>query len=1714
MIAELKFHKLINFSVQNYPVIFKKICLLFVLFAFLDGYSQNRPNQINGLQLWLRADSNITYNGSNVSSWNDCSGNGYSITQNSNANQPTVVHNVSNLNNQSVIRFDGSDDFLDGGITIGNLTSNGATVFIIAKNNVSQGTYFAKSLYGGAPDRYALEYDPQWNGGFAFFYLAGGQDGSIRTSSHVFGNYELITTNTDYTKAINSLYINSILTGTTPISNTNLLTNSYDFLIGALNSGSGGIPPTSGYFLNGDLAEIILYNRALSDNERVSIENYLLKKYTKTINLGSNFIVNNSFCDTTIHAGMGFISYKWSTGATSESITVGKGTYSVTGTNAFGFVSSDTISISYKYATLKDTTICKGETIVLDPNLDPLFIYNWSTGQTTPTITITSVGKYWVSVSDSKGCSIKSDTITITEDLFPMVASLGADTSICSGNSIGLQKNIPLTGVTYQWSTKETTPNISITNNGTYYVTATNANNCIAKDTIYITVKGTAPNPNFTVPSACLGTPVLFSDLSTQSDSWLWNFGDGTSSTYQNPTHKYAQSGTYDITLKVKSGTCENQISKQIAIPQKPDVPILVSPASNYIATDSVITFKWTTSSNADYSVIEIGSNASLSSLLYTSDHLTEDSVQYTISSPYNDIYWRVTSYNSCGNIVSVINKVSFFFTATIPGLNVWFNADKLMVGNNNPVATWTSSNDALKKITQTTTANQPVLKTNVLNGHAVVRFDGANDYFDGGTSLGNIQSTGASIFIVGKSNIAQGSYLSKAVYGDANSRYAIQYDPTWNGGFVFFYLDNANRTIKGAAHDYGNYDLISTIVDVPNSKAEMFVYGTSLGTSTISSTYSMESSYNFLVGAYNGSSGGIPPTSAYYLNGDIAEILFFDRALTSSERKTVEDYLHKKYCPTLNLGPDINITKSLCDTTIHAGKGFKSYLWSTGDTTESITVNKSGKYLVDVTDIFDYKSSDDINVYFGILPNVIRDTTICPATAINWDTKLNTTDFSYKWNTGATTPAISISSAGHYTVTIYDKSGCSYKSDTVTVSIDDFNTAINLGNDTTLCKYNEIALKKGNNRCVSYLWDDGSTYKALPVLSSGIYSITATDAYGCKASDRIGITISGIAPDTKFSFIGHCQNEPISFTNNSVSRDASTITSWIWFMGKDTLKGKDVSYQYGNQGTFYITLKTYTDGACSGEKTLPITIDPTPVVSFKPVSVCQYSKNTFINTSTINSGKMVHFAWTFNDSLISDIDSISLSFATAGTVGSKLLVTSDKNCSDSVIVPLEIKSSPKAIIGNSASCNKGIYYLFDESTIPTSNSLMERIWYINSYPVSYAQTLNYKPDTTREYDLTKLYVKGVNGCIDTASKKIIFSPKPIAAMKFEKACVGDSARFYDKSTVTTGSIVKWKWNIGDNETFEQNPVLVFTKSKSYPVSLHVTSDMGCEDTIVSTIKTIEKPVAHFDFGPKIVGAPVDITFTNSSDSATSYLWNFGDLSTSTEFEPVHEYLDSGKYIITLNAYNDYLCADSSKQTFVLPWSNYKIIQTNIQITEKNGYVAVSTIFINAGLNPFTTIDFILTKDDGTWVKETWTGLLTTGIVDTFTFASHFRELDGVLPKYICIDANVLDKHDSTVATDNLCLTQSQDFTCYAVYPNPADKKITITLATPEKGLIDYTIYDNTGRSAIVGSRSVEEGFNAITIPTSDLSQGYYIWKVGLNGKSKTGSFIINRMTK
>ncbi|HQJ58239.1 MAG TPA: PKD domain-containing protein, partial [Bacteroidales bacterium] len=228
--------------------------------------------------------------------------------------------------------------------------------------------------------------------------------------------------------------------------------------------------------------------------------------------------------------------------------------YSVSSTDIFGRVSSDSIRVYYLSTGLPiDTFICIYDSLNLQSTLpDSLFSFSWSTGDTTPNITIHSQGEYALTITDLSGCS-KIYNISVDEDSFAINSSLGPDTSLCKYDFLSLHATSLTDSIL--WSDGSTNDRISVDSSGQYWVYAINNHGCEIRDTVYINIKGERPHiiPHYS--TACDGYPVLLSDYSAavppdQIASSVWVIGSDTISS-QNTNYIFSNAGDHNIYLKV-----------------------------------------------------------------------------------------------------------------------------------------------------------------------------------------------------------------------------------------------------------------------------------------------------------------------------------------------------------------------------------------------------------------------------------------------------------------------------------------------------------------------------------------------------------------------------------------------------------------------------------------------------------------------------------------------------------------------------------------------------------------------------------------------------------------------------------------------------------------------------------------------------------------------------------------------------------------------------------------------------------------------------------------------------------------------------------------------------------------------------------------------------------------------------------------------------------
>jgi hypothetical protein len=235
------------------------------------------------------------------------------------------------------------------------------------------------------------------------------------------------------------------------------------------------------------------------------------------------------------------------------------------------------------------TSLCVGGTVTLAAT-DGFASYTWSTGETTPRITVRQAGTYSVTVIDGNGCRNTSSTITISTSNFTKpTVQLSGSASFCEGESRTLTAQTSGgTPLAYRWNNGATTSSITVSTSGTFNVQVTYSNSCkILSDDVTITV---SPKPTVSVTASgntkfCEGGNVVL-DAGAGFASYSWKNGANTVGTGR--TLRVTAAGSYTVTVANAAGCTATSTATSVTVNPNPTVTVTASGSTSFCQGDSV----------------------------------------------------------------------------------------------------------------------------------------------------------------------------------------------------------------------------------------------------------------------------------------------------------------------------------------------------------------------------------------------------------------------------------------------------------------------------------------------------------------------------------------------------------------------------------------------------------------------------------------------------------------------------------------------------------------------------------------------------------------------------------------------------------------------------------------------------------------------------------------------------------------------------------------------------------------------------------------------------------------------------------------------------------------------------------------------------------------------------------------------------------------------
>ncbi|MEQ8808289.1 MAG: PKD domain-containing protein [Imperialibacter sp.] len=285
------------------------------------------------------------------------------------------------------------------------------------------------------------------------------------------------------------------------------------------------------------------------------------------VNEGPSFDLPASIetCESTylLDAGNPGSTYKWQNNSSNRTyLATQSGTYTVRVTNTNGCAVSGAVEVTLLESELpdlgEDREACGEE--VLDLGVSAAS-YLWSTGQTTPTITASKTGTYWVETISNDLC-IHRDTVNLIVYPRPVI-SLGDDIVLCKGEPLTLDASSDIAS-SYKWSNGSTDPLLAVTSSGTYGVTLTSPKGCTFYEEIKVTVNEL---PTLAFADEYEACESLLLGVDNIRSEFLWSTGSTGKSI------KITESDTYWLKISDRNG-CVNADTTSVVIRPKPIVDL------------------------------------------------------------------------------------------------------------------------------------------------------------------------------------------------------------------------------------------------------------------------------------------------------------------------------------------------------------------------------------------------------------------------------------------------------------------------------------------------------------------------------------------------------------------------------------------------------------------------------------------------------------------------------------------------------------------------------------------------------------------------------------------------------------------------------------------------------------------------------------------------------------------------------------------------------------------------------------------------------------------------------------------------------------------------------------------------------------------------------------------------------------------------------------
>jgi gliding motility-associated-like protein len=917
------------------------------------------------------------------------------------------------------------------------------------------------------------------------------------------------------------------------------------------------------------------------------------------------------------------------------------------------------------------------------------------------------------------------------------------------------------------------------------------------------------PVADFTAPNACFGTPVQFTDISQTNNRPVaanyWAFGDNTTATNANPSHLYAAPNTYTVRHAVTTdvGCISDTISKPVTVHPIPSATISGTVSICQGAAEPQITFTGSNGTPPYTFTYNINGGANQQAVASTANSVTVN-VPTNITGVFTYTLTSVSyaSTPACSQSSSQTAVVSIFSKptgATITGsTSVCVNGAAPTItmtgagGSGNYIFTYNVNGGINQNISSTSGSASITVPTNTAGTftYNLVSVEDPSNVL----CRTNVTGTASVIVnplptavIAGTTTVCQGTASPQVTFTGANGTAPYTFTYTLNGG--------APQQVVTTT---GN----SATISVPTTTPGTFTYLLTNVKDASSTACSQAQTGTAIVTVFSRPTGAtITGSTSVCVNGAAPTITMTGAGGSGN------------YIFTYNVNGGINQTISS----------------TSGSASITVPTNIAGTFTYNLVSVEDPSNvlcrtnvTGTATIIVNPLPTAVISgtTTVCQNAGnplVTFTGANGTAPYTFTYTVNGGTPQQVVSAAN----------GIATVSATTAVAGTFTYTLISVvDGSTTLCAQNQT----------------GTTIiKVNPLPTASIAGTTAV----CQSAAQPTVTFTGASGTAPYTFTynidGGTNQTVVTTTGNSITVSVPTATP----------------------GTFTYNLISVTDASstiCSQNQSVSaiITVNPLPTASIAgTINVCQNATAPLITFTGATGTAPYTFSYNINGGVAQSVtttagNSVTVAAPTgvAGTFvynlisvtdASSTICTQNQTGSATVLVyPLPTASfAPVTPI-----CETRVVSFTDQS-VANAGNITGWSWNFGDpasgvLNTSTAQNPTHIFSTAGTYNVT-LVVSTNNGCVSiNPSIPVVIHARPRAGFINPEVCLNDTyGQFNDTSSVAAPStITGWNWNFGDpasgvnNTSILQNPQHSYLAVGSYPITLIVTSNQGCKDTV------------------------------------------------------------------------------------------------------------------------------------------------------------------------------------------------------------------------------------------------------------------------------------------